>query len=107
MFSQSERQIFEYRNWDGKPLFADPAEALRRIKEHTKGEFSKAVADLQSLDHETSSAAVELLKGAALYGFSVQPFDVQNGSGWLEAHLLGLIDQFNKYINGLKKNTKP
>lgn len=100
-----ERFVFKYKDWNGADAYADPGETRRRIKEVSGGNLSKAILDMQNGDAQTSSAAVDLLKQSALHGFDLKPFDRATGEGWLEADLIGLIAQFNDYINGLKKNT--
>ncbi len=106
MFSESERSIFEYENWDKSKVFVDPAEALRKIKERTLGKFSQSLANINSPDPTVSSEAVDILKDAAIFAFGLKPFDPATGEGWLEYNLIALVSRFNGYLNGLKKNTK-
>ena len=107
MFSETERQIFEYANWDGSKKFADPARTLRRFQEATRGGFndllrrSKDVANLAD-----ASQALEAIADAVVYAFEITDgFDAATGKGWMESQILGLGDLFNKYLNGLKKST--
>lgn len=106
MFAENERQIFDYLDWDGTKVYADPASVLRRFKEKTKGQFNTLIKVAADKNPEVSSPAVEQICEAVVYAFDIKKrFDQATGEGWLEMHLLALGDRFNNYINALKKNT--
>lgn len=102
-----DRLVYEYTDWDGVKLFADPTEVLRLIKEKTEGTFSSLVAAMKNFqgDPGKGSESIEKLKEATIYAFGLKPFDRTTGQGWLEPDLIGLISGFNEFINRLKKNT--
>ena len=112
MFSATERQIFKYDNLSGNEgpaeLYADPARVLRLFKDVTVGTYGQLCQDMQAKDPRVASQATQLLVNAAIYAFELPPeslFNPATGVGWMELHLIMLIDKFNGYISDLKKGS--
>ena len=105
MFSETERQIFKFKDWDGKERFADPAEVLRLMNVQTQGGMEKAMLALGQPMSPEKSEAVEIIVDAGVEAFGVKPFDPATGEGWLEFHMVALVSRFNDWLIGLKKST--
>lgn len=108
LFSETERQIFEYTSHDGTKRYADPGKCFRKFKEITQGKFNEMLLDIQSKDQVVASSATEAVINAAIFAFdipSTELFDSATGTGWLEVQLVTLVGKFNQYLSELKKST--
>lgn len=120
MFTPDQRKIFKYTTPQGVDQYADPHRVQRLLNDHTKNEYVQLVRAYNGTGGSslTKSEALEALIQAVLAAFELQSvgtdqvtgsplwFNRDNGEGWLEEDLIGLMSSFNEYVTALKKSTE-
>lgn len=103
-FSEDDRRVFGYEHPQLGPQFADPLRAYRTLVANSGGRLDEWL-DFYERPTENppmASQAADVLYGAAVAAFRLEPFDPATGKGTPEACALKLIDTFFAWCNEKK-----
>ena len=108
MYTDKEKQIFEYRLFPGGELrMADPVEVWWRLEKALHGELDKVLNDLDSPQVGISLAAAKRAAAAVCFAFNLgRPFDSDRQQGEVAmGQWLPLVREFNDWMEKKKTST--
>lgn len=104
MYTQEERQIFEYKIGTIK-IKADPLRIERHLAHALGGDVTGILEKCKSPDEATSFDAIEALLKAVQTAFGYVPLDAVSGQGQTEAEMWNVLSEFIAFREGEKKNS--
>src|SRR6266478_4309922 len=102
MYSQQEREIFEFQDGDGKTRFADPLAVHRRLSLMLAGEVQKVLDQTKSDIPEVAFSAFARLGHATCMAFDLGSPLTADKPGVTEATWLRVLNEWTDWLE--KKN---
>lgn len=97
MFTQADREIFEYYNGE-RNVFGDPLRIWRTLNNLLEGDPNKVLQEAKSPIVDIAHPAQEKVLGAVDAAFEMVPFDSVTGYGAMESDRLAALDSFLVWV---------